>query len=122
MKKIASLLLAAVLLASMLTVFALPASAAETYPIKINPNEDVTYSDMTIDMSGKKVSRLFTISGTMKKDITRRVKFQNVTFKNIAATEDCGGCVYVDVDAGNKYSGYTLIFEKCTFINCSAGE
>ena len=122
MKKIASLLLAAVLLASMLTVFAVPASAAESYPIKINPNEDVTYSDMTIDMSGKKVSRLFTISGTMNKDITRYLEFQNVTFKNIAATEDCGGCVYVDVDEENKTGSCNLAFENCTFINCSAGK
>ena len=109
-KKSISLLLAVVMIVGMIPFGAITASAAEqVYPIVIT--EEATYSDMTIDMSGKTVEHIFEIKDGAKHF---SVIFQNITFINVSGTGN-GSCLYIDT---NK--GVNVYFINCRFINCSA--
>ena len=115
-KKIISLLLAVVMIASMIPLGAITAFAEGKGSINITDRCDVGKSYGTY-FTGDYDDSVFKITGVPSGD----VNFNNITFENITCDEN-GACVYIDVDDATSYHDTNFIFTNCRFINCSTTE
>ena len=107
-KRLVSLLLAVVMTVGMIPFGAIPAFAADTYPIVLEEPELCEIADVTYDLTGHPVSSVFEITdGAI-------VVFRNVTFRNVSGGDGC--CVYIDLT-----DAFSMVeFHNCRFINCTS--